>query len=90
MNKEIIHQASQVYAEQSFIQPMNARGEVMSMPAGHTVPYGYRKHCKIAERHFKAGVAWYQQQQLKPAEKPVMKKDVKFWLQVNCWPFKQK
>jgi hypothetical protein len=27
MNKEIIHQAS-VYAEQSFIQPMNARGEV--------------------------------------------------------------
>jgi hypothetical protein len=22
------------------------------MPAGHTVPYGYRKHCKIAERAF--------------------------------------
>jgi hypothetical protein len=41
----------------------------MSIPTGHTVPYGYRKHCKLAEKHFKAGVLWYQEQQLKPAAK---------------------
>jgi hypothetical protein len=39
-----------------FIQPLNAQGEVMSIPTGHTVPYGYRKHCKLVEKHFKAGV----------------------------------
>lgn len=61
MNKEIIHQAAQEYAEQSFIQPLNKEGEVMSLPAGQTVPYGYRKHCKLAEKHFKAGVKWYQE-----------------------------
>jgi hypothetical protein len=54
MNKEIIHQAAQAHAEKSFIQPLNAQGEVMSIPTGHTVPYGYRKHCKLAEKHFKA------------------------------------
>jgi hypothetical protein len=43
MNKEIIHQAAQAHAEKSFIQPLNAQGEVMSIPTGHTVPYGYRK-----------------------------------------------
>jgi hypothetical protein len=63
MNKEIIHQAAQAHAEKSFIQPLNAQGEVMSIPTGHTVPYGYRKHCKLAEKHFKAGVLWYQEQQ---------------------------
>jgi GDP-D-mannose dehydratase len=41
MNKEIIHQAAQAHAEKSFIQPLNAQ-EVMSIPTGHTVPYGYR------------------------------------------------
>jgi hypothetical protein len=46
MNKEII-QAAQAHAEKSFIQPLNAQGEVMSIPTGHTVPYGYRKHCKL-------------------------------------------
>jgi hypothetical protein len=46
----------------SFIQPLNAQGEVMSIPTGHTVPYGY-KNCKLAEKHFKAGVLWYQEQQ---------------------------
>jgi hypothetical protein len=35
---------------------------VMSIPTGHTVPYGY-KHYKLAEKHFKAGVLWYQEQQ---------------------------
>jgi hypothetical protein len=49
MNKEIIHQAAQAHAEKSFIQPLNAQGEVMSIPTGHTVPYGYRKHCKLAK-----------------------------------------
>jgi hypothetical protein len=29
MNKEIIHQAAQAHAEKSFIQPLNAQGEVM-------------------------------------------------------------
>jgi hypothetical protein len=55
MNKEIIHQAAQAHAE-NLLQPLNAQGEVMSIPTGHTVPYGYRKHCKLAEKHFKAGV----------------------------------
>jgi hypothetical protein len=50
----------------------NQRSEVMSIPTGHTVPYGYRKHCKLAEKHFKAGVLWYQEQQLKPAAKPLI------------------
>jgi hypothetical protein len=36
-----------------FIQPLNAQGEVMSIPTGHTVPYGYRKHCKLAENILK-------------------------------------
>jgi hypothetical protein len=76
MNKEIIHQAAQAHAEKSFIQPLNAQGEVMSIPTGHTVPYGYRKHCKLAEKHFKAGVLWYQEQQLKPAAKPLIKKRI--------------
>jgi hypothetical protein len=53
MNKEIIHQAAQAHAEKSFIQPLNAQGEVMSIPTGHTVPYGYRKHCKLAENILK-------------------------------------
>jgi hypothetical protein len=34
MNKEIIHQAAQAHAEKSFIQPLNAQGEVMSIPTG--------------------------------------------------------
>jgi hypothetical protein len=49
----------------------------MSIPTGHTVPYGYRKHCKLAEKHFKAGVLWYQEQQLKPAAKPLIKKNLR-------------
>jgi hypothetical protein len=57
MNKEIIHQAAQAHAEKSLT--MIQRKRVMSIPTGHTVPYGYRKHCKLAEKHFKAGVLWY-------------------------------
>jgi hypothetical protein len=90
MNKEIIHQAAQVHAEKSFVQPLNSQGEIMSIPTGHTVPYGYRKHCKLAEKHFKAGVLWYQEQQLKPAAKPLIKKESKTWFSVNCWPLKRK
>jgi len=59
MNKNIIHQAAQVYSEKSFVQPLNSFGEVLSLPPGQTVPSGYRKHCKLAERHFKAGVSWH-------------------------------
>lgn len=59
MNKSIIHQAAQLYSEKSFIQPINSFGEPLSIPPGQTVPMGYRKHCKIAEKHFKAGVAWH-------------------------------
>lgn len=71
MNKEVIHQAAQNYAAESFEQPLNKKGEIMSIPAGHTVPYGYRKHCKLAEKHFKAGVRWYQETAyLKTEEKP--------------------
>jgi hypothetical protein len=47
----------------------------MSIPTGHTVPYGYRKHfVNWLKKHFKAGVLWYQEQQLKPAAKPLIKK----------------
>jgi hypothetical protein len=60
--------------EKSSTQPTS---EVMSIPTGHTVPYGYRKHCKLAEKHFKAGVLWYQEQQLKPAAKPLIKKNLR-------------
>jgi hypothetical protein len=51
MNKEIIHQAAQAHAEKSFIQPLNAQ-EVMSIPTGHTVPYGYR-NCKLLKNILK-------------------------------------
>jgi hypothetical protein len=74
MNKEIIHQAAQAHAEKSFIQPLNAQGEVMSIPTGHTVPYGY-KHCKLAEKHFKAGVFGIKNNS-KPAAKPLIKKRI--------------
>lgn len=59
MNKEIISQAAQQYADSSFKHPVNSEGEKLSIPPGHTNPYGYRKHCKSAEKHFKAGVAWH-------------------------------
>jgi hypothetical protein len=51
MNKEIIHQAAQAHAEKSFIQPLNAQRRIMSIPTGHTVPYGY-KHYKLNEKTF--------------------------------------
>jgi hypothetical protein len=47
MNKEIIHQAAQAHAEKSFIQPLNAQGEVMSIPTGHTVPRLTQKALQI-------------------------------------------
>jgi hypothetical protein len=59
----------------------------MSIPTGHTVPYGYRKHCKLAENILKPEY-WYQEQQLKPAAKPLIKKS-KTWFSVNCWPLKE-
>lgn len=59
MNKDIIRQAAQQYADKSFVQPLNSFGEPMSLPPGQTVPCGYRKHCKIAEKHFIAGVTWH-------------------------------
>jgi hypothetical protein len=31
---------------------------------------------------------WYQEQQLKPAAKPLIKKDLR-WFSVNCWPLKE-
>jgi hypothetical protein len=40
----------------------------MSIPTGHTVPYSYKAHYKLAEKHFKAGVLWYQNNS-KPATK---------------------
>jgi hypothetical protein len=61
MNKEIIHQTAQAHAENLFIQPLNAQG-VMSIPTGHTVPYGYRKHTNWLKNILKP-VLWYQQQQ---------------------------
>jgi hypothetical protein len=70
MNKEVIHQAAIAYAEKSFVYPLNKEGEPLSIPAGQTVPYGYRKHCKIAEKHFKAGVAWYKEVEYIKTEKP--------------------
>jgi hypothetical protein len=45
MNKEIIHQAAQAHAEKSFIQPLNAQGEVMSIPTGH--PFVLQKALQI-------------------------------------------
>jgi hypothetical protein len=42
------------------------------MPTGHTVPYRYRKHCKLVEKHFKArrfGI----KNKLKPMKKPLIK-----------------
>jgi hypothetical protein len=75
MNKEIIHQAAQAHAEKSFIQPLNAQGS-NNIPTGHTVPYGYRKHCKLAEKHFKAGYFGIKNNS-KPAAKPLIKKNLR-------------
>jgi hypothetical protein len=52
MNKEIIHQAAQAHAENLYTTIERSR-RVMSIPTGHTVPYGYRKHCKLAENILK-------------------------------------
>lgn len=83
MNKEVIHQAAIDYAEKSFVYPLNKEGEPLSIPAGQTVPYGYRKHCKRAEKHFKAGVAWYKEVEYLKAEKPVAARK-----QLLIWGFK--
>ena len=77
MNKNIIHQAAQLYAEKSFIQPLNSFGEPLALPPGQIVPAGYRKHCKVAEKHFKAGVAWHKEMTTitpEEIEKPAVKK----------------
>jgi hypothetical protein len=60
MNKEIIHQAAQAHAENLYTTIERSRRS--NVYTGHTVPYGYRKHCKLVEKHFKAGVIWYQEQ----------------------------
>jgi hypothetical protein len=87
MNKEIIHQAAQAHAEKSFIQPLNAQGEVMSIPTGHTVPYG-RKH-KLAENILKPEYFGIKNNSLNQ-QKPLIKKESKTWFSVNCWPKKKK
>jgi hypothetical protein len=67
MNKEIIHQAAQAHAEKSFIQPLNAQGEVMLYLLGIQSVRLQKALQIILKHHFKAGVLWYQEQQLKPA-----------------------
>ena len=60
MNIDVIRQAAENYADESFVQPLNSFGEPMTMPPGQTVPHGYRQHCKVAKKHFIAGVFWHQ------------------------------
>lgn len=59
MNKDIIRQAAENYADSSFVHPLNAHGEPMTIPSGQTVPHGYRKHFNSAKKHFLAGVEWH-------------------------------
>jgi hypothetical protein len=59
MNKEIIHQAAQTHAEKSFIQP--EQGECLYL-LGILFRTATKAH-KLAEKHFKTRVLWYQEQQ---------------------------
>jgi hypothetical protein len=75
MNKEIIHQAAQAHAEKSFIQPLNAQGEVMSIlgilfrTATESIANWLKNILK--PEYFD------QEQQLKPAAKPLIKKNLR-------------
>jgi hypothetical protein len=75
MNKEIIHQTAQAHAEKSFIQPLKLRrSNVYTYWAYCSVRL--QKALKCLKKNFKAGY-WYQEQQLKPAAKPLIKKDLR-------------
>ena len=44
------------YAESTFKWPKNKLGEDQTIPAGHSVPNGYRKHIKLTKKPFMDGV----------------------------------
>jgi hypothetical protein len=53
-----LEEVAEKHANDSFIWPLNKHGERQSIPVGQSVPSGYRKHCKIATKHFIAGAKW--------------------------------
>jgi hypothetical protein len=67
MNKEIIHQAAQAHAENLYTTiERSRRSNVYTYWAYCSVRL--QKALQMVEKHFKAGVLWYQEQQLKPAK----------------------
>ena len=59
MNKqETLEEAAVIYANKSFVWPLNKQGEKQSIPPGQIVPSGYAKHQKIATKHFTNGAKW--------------------------------
>jgi predicted patatin/cPLA2 family phospholipase len=47
--------AAEKYAESTFKWPKNKLGENQSIPAGQSVPHGYRKHIKLTKKPFMDG-----------------------------------
>jgi predicted patatin/cPLA2 family phospholipase len=48
--------AADKYAEDTFKWPKNKLGEDQTIPAGQSVPNGYRKHIKLTKKPFMDGV----------------------------------
>ena len=59
--QETLEEAAKKYAKDSFIWPLNKEGEKQSIPPGQSVPTGYKKHQRIAIKHFTNGAKWQQE-----------------------------
>ena len=55
MKQETLEEATERYANESFIPMRNLEGEPLRIPIGQSVPCGFTKHKKIATKHFTAG-----------------------------------
>ena len=53
--QETIEEVAKDYALKSFIPMRNSEGEILTIPPNQTVPCGFRKHEKIAIKHFTEG-----------------------------------
>jgi hypothetical protein len=53
--QETLEEVAKKYADDTFIYPLNKKGEKMAMLVGQKSPNGYKKHCKTAIKHFIAG-----------------------------------
>ena len=55
MTQETLEEVSERYANESFVPMRNSDGEILRIPSGQTVPCGFKKHKKVAIKHFTNG-----------------------------------